>query len=344
MTGRNDLEINTKCYEIFERIKKERDLEEKYSKKICYLWSSDFRTHITKKRWLRYKEKLQIFDNKTRYLESKKEVNEKINSKKNLDYKILDNFVLVSYDQTIITFNINKGLVIESYLKSGINSKSIFGTIKHGTFDDINWSADFYSGNLNFQSPGKPQVTDMEVISPEIIKGNNKIILKSEVKTNKGLIKKEWIVDASLDIIKLKYYLNWQSAGLGKLSIVPITLNPRFLIIVCFTLKLAMDRNPEKYNLNNLEIDHTKNVSFLVSSQHGLGMTDGRFVIGDAYNNIEINFQPSKTAFLGQVLHKNIGGLYFTRFLLTAREFDDTAKYSNLFINTEISYKINISN
>ena len=86
----------------------------------------------------------------------------------------------------------------------------------------------------------------MEVISPEIIKGNNKIILKSEIKTNKGLIKKEWIIDTSLDVIKLKYYLNWQSAGLGKLSIVPTTLNPRFLIIVHFTLKLVMERNIQK--------------------------------------------------------------------------------------------------
>ena len=65
--------------------------------------------------------------------------------------------------------------------------------------------------------------------------------------------------------------------------------------------------------------------------------------IVDHKNNIEISFQPSKSAFLGQVLNKEIGGIYFTRFILTGREFDDTAKYSNLLIETEISYKINIS-
>ena len=106
----------------------------------------------------------------------------------------------------------------------------------------------------------------------------------------------------------MKYYLHWQSAGLGKLSIVPITLNPRFFNNSLLYFKACNGSDyPEKYNLNNLEIDHTKNVSFLVSSQHGLGMTDGRFIIGDNNNNKEINFQPSKSAFLGQVLHKKIG-------------------------------------
>ena len=69
-------------------------------------------------------------------------------------------------------------------------------------------------------------------------------------------------------------------------------------------------------------------------------MTDGRFVIGDAYNNISY-FSTIKNCFpLGQVLSIKTMEDFTTRFLLTAREFDDTAKYSNLFINTEISYKI----
>ncbi len=343
LTGRNDLEINTICYELFERLKKEQSLDRRYSKKICYLWSSDFRTHITEQRWIKYREKLDVLDKKTKFLKFKSDSKKNITSKKNIEYCIVDNYVIVSYDQTIITFNINKGLVIDSYCKSRIKSKNIFGTIRHGTFQDINWSADFYSGNLNFQSPGKAQVTDMEEIVPEIIIDNNKIILKSEIHTSRGLIKKEWIVDASLDIIKLKYYLNWDNPGLGKLSIVPITLNPKFFDNSSLYFKACNgSESPEKFNINSLEIDHTKNVSFLVSSQHGLGMTDGKFVIGDNRNNIEIYFQPSKCAFLGQVLHKKIGEMYFTRFILSGREFDDTAKYSNLKIDTEISYRINI--
>ena len=98
----------------------------------------------------------------------------------------------------------------------------------------------------------------------------------------------------------------------------------------------------EKFLLKNIEVDHTKNVSFLVSSNHGLGLTDGKFTIGDNNKAIEISFKPSQSAFLGQLINKRIDNGLFTRFILTGREFDDTAKYQDLNIDTEINYKLNI--
>ena len=48
LTGENDLEINSICYGIYEKL-----LMQEYDfykfKELCYLWSSDFRTHITSK-------------------------------------------------------------------------------------------------------------------------------------------------------------------------------------------------------------------------------------------------------------------------------------------------------
>ena len=128
------------------------------------------------------------------------------------------------------------------------------------------------------------------------------------------------------------------------MNIVPLTLNPYFLDNDSLFFEACNgSKYPEKFHINNVNIDHTKNVSFLVSSHHGIGMTNGKFISGDKRNNIEIFFEPSKCAFLGQILHKKIDQLSFTRFILTAREFDDTAKYNRLLIDTEILYKINIS-
>ena len=345
LTGRNDLEINTKCYEIFKRLNNRNDNQkEKYLKKLCYLWSSDFRTHITLKRWNDFLKKLDFLDKKTIHLKSKNQQKKQVFQYKKLNYKLLEKFIIVSYGQTCITFNINKGLAIESFVKSDINTNSIFGTIKHGTFNDINYSADFYSGNLNFQSPGKPQVTDMEYVSPEIICSDKKIILKANINTSNGIITKEWTIDSSLEIIKLRYFLDWPNANLGKMNIVPLTLNPYFFKNDSLFFEASNgSKYPEKFHINVSDIDHTKNVSFLVSSYHGMGMTNGKFLIGDQRNNIEVYFEPSKCAFLGQILHKKIDEINFTRFILTAREFDDTAKYNRLLIDTEIFYKINIS-
>lgn len=54
LTGRDDLKINTKCYQIYYKIKEKECATNEDWKELCYLWSSDFRTHITQKRWDAY--------------------------------------------------------------------------------------------------------------------------------------------------------------------------------------------------------------------------------------------------------------------------------------------------
>jgi hypothetical protein len=60
VTGRNDLGINTRCRRLYEALK-ERGEDELW-RELCYLWSSDFRTHITEKRWAGYLSRLEIFE------------------------------------------------------------------------------------------------------------------------------------------------------------------------------------------------------------------------------------------------------------------------------------------
>ncbi len=346
LTGRNDLEINTICYGIYEKLKtQEYDLN-KY-KELCYLWSSDFRTHITTKRWNDFLKRLFSFNVQIKNYEKKiKNLSvDNLSSKKNITINCSrkNNFIIVSFKNTVITFNIFKGLAIKSFIKKEISCESLFGTISHGTFSDINFSADFYSAHFNFQSPGKAQVTDLNLVEPEISREENLIILKTHVKTINGDITKEWIIDACNEIITLKYRLNWKNPGLGKLSIIPITLNPNaFDQNQLYFLANNGSEKAEKFLLSDIEVDHTKNVSFLVSSHHGLGLTNGKFAIGDKSKILEISFKPSQTAFLGQLINKKIDNSFFTRFILTGREFDDTAKYGDLNINTEIKYKLHI--
>ena len=57
LTGRDDLAINTRCFQIFESLKKKKATASEW-KKLCYFWASDFRTHITLKRWKKYQREL----------------------------------------------------------------------------------------------------------------------------------------------------------------------------------------------------------------------------------------------------------------------------------------------
>ena len=62
VTGRNDLAINTSCRRIYEALRKDPRCEDGRWRELCYLWSSDFRTHITEKRWLAYLQRLRSFE------------------------------------------------------------------------------------------------------------------------------------------------------------------------------------------------------------------------------------------------------------------------------------------
>ena len=55
LTG-NSVAINTACYQIYENIKNSTDSS--LWKELCYLWSSDFRTHIEKNRFANFQKRL----------------------------------------------------------------------------------------------------------------------------------------------------------------------------------------------------------------------------------------------------------------------------------------------
>src|SRR5439155_3472823 len=62
VTGRNDLAINTACHRIYESLRKQTLRDDDCWRELCYLWASDFRTHITEKRWTAYLERLKRFE------------------------------------------------------------------------------------------------------------------------------------------------------------------------------------------------------------------------------------------------------------------------------------------
>src|SRR5262244_3390108 len=53
VTGRDDIGINAACERICRHLVA-ADAPDADWKELCYLWSSDFRTHITEKRWTAY--------------------------------------------------------------------------------------------------------------------------------------------------------------------------------------------------------------------------------------------------------------------------------------------------
>ena len=147
LSGRDNLYINTLCYKIYKQLSK--NSQKKNWEKLCYFWSSDFRTHITKRRWNYFIKEINFFLNR---LKSKKSVNIRKNKfnilKKDNKYKVIhlkDNIKIIDRNHEI-NLSILKGLTVNSFINYKISSKSLIGKIEKGFFNHINYDVDFFSG------------------------------------------------------------------------------------------------------------------------------------------------------------------------------------------------------
>ena len=339
VSGRNDFNVNTRCFALAKRLS---DLQSSSAdwKELCYLWSSDFRTHITEKRWTRFDARLRAFEARIgkRHSPSLSESLAIESSHVPPKIKIQGKIITVETEQILVTFNCQKGLSIEKYIDKQISSRPLFGTISHGFFSDIGYSADFYSGILTYQSPGQHQVTDLAHTVFRVFFKGSAVYLVGIIKTRLGRIRKIWKISGGKRMLTLRIGVNWKDASIGSLRLFPVTLIPdTFDQSSLFIETHNGGFLKEQFLLGTNVVKHGKPVSFLVSSQEGLGVTAGEIAIGDLDKRIMVSFCPSQSAFLGQITHEPVDSTWFTRVALTAREVDDTAKPAPISLKATIN-------
>lgn len=360
VSGRNDLKINSDCYKIFEGILDSKPKLNSNWKELCYLWSSDFRTHITDKRWLGYNNRLENFKNKIirRKLFKKKirkkitfktiinEINrKKINSlKSNIKLKYENNFIKIEGKRLLTIFNCYRGLAIESFTDKNYSNSSLIGTIHHGFFDDIKFSADYYSGHIVFETPGKHKITDLNLIEPILELNGCEIIISTSFETKIGIIYKSWVINDTKGNIKLNISFEPNVELIGSLRLGYITLIPGgFSSKQLFYKTHNGGVEEEKFYLSGTsDFDHGRNISSLISTNQALGITDGKISIGDHKKKLNLIFNKSDSALIGLISHQNIKNKFLTRLALSAKEIDDTSKPTKLN-KTEITIELFMS-
>jgi hypothetical protein len=332
VTGRNDLEINTQCWRIFDSIRASQFATESDWAELCYLWSSDFRTHITEARWVEYRERLKKFGERwcadNIHSQSINLLLATSASPKGEIYALRKGrFLDIEGKRFKVRLNCLRGLALESLIDLTVSELSLCGTLHHGYFDDIQWAADFYSGHLVIESPGRPKVTDLNDVAPDVEFEDGAVVIKGTIKTALGLVEKQWRIDEGKGCVTLSYRLHWQDVDLGSLRLGNLTLNPEAFSpeTLCYQTHNG-GREIETFNLAKGDFDHGAPVSFLISANQALGMTEGELVIGDAFSAIGIQFEKCRHAGIGLMLHRKIRHSYLCRFVVTMREMDDTSR------------------
>jgi Glycosyl hydrolase family 57 len=315
VTGRDNLAINAACQRIYEGMLKSSAPD---WKELCTLWASDFRTHLTATRWTAYCARLQA-------AEAKWSAPPPAIAAVHGD-TVTERYFQIETPHIAATLDRRRGLALTS-LKFAGQKCAALGGLPHGFFDDIALAADWYTGDCVFEAPGEHKLTDLEWCAARIAREpNGDVLVFARIETPKGPIEKSLRFCAAVPRVEFDLRFHWEDWSKGVLRLGHFTLLPGAFDAAGLTLSTTNGGGRESFSLAGQIVEHGAPVSFLVSSGHGFGMTEGWAEIGDGRTALRIEVDRATAPLLGMLTHRMSGGKLFCQIQLSALELDDTRK------------------
>jgi hypothetical protein len=296
-------------------------------KELCYLWASDFRTHLTQSRWEAFKARLAAAEMKFALPAAAPATVPACAPEAGRHLEIETSTIQARLDR-------RRGLAIERMRFRG-QPQPVLGSIPHGTFQDIGLQADWYTGDCVFEAPGEHKVTDLEWCEARLqALDNGDVIAHAGIDTVKGRIEKQMRFSGSDRLVEFDIAFHWEDWGKGILRLGHFTLLADAFALDRLSLSTTNGGGREDFPLAGHAVDHGAPVSFLVSSGHGLGLTEGWAEIGDGSTRLRIEVDRATAPLMGMLTHRpamQAGGSpgLFCQLQLSALELDDTRKPSN---------------
>ncbi|WP_262691447.1 hypothetical protein [Kordiimonas aestuarii] len=338
VTGRDDLGLNTYCWRQFEKLQFEDDKNANKWQKLCEMWASDFRTHITEKRWKSLASGLFPARTAVRKLGGASAA-----LPAGIRFERDNRFLSVETDAGHLVLNLYRGMAIHSfgfgrgepYTAGAPAPNGLIGTMAHGFYDDIAYGADFYSGHLVAEPLNAHKITDLQRCDPKVAYdvAEGAIEIYADIPSSMGPIQKQlrfWPDEQRLEVC----YLGLSEKPMsGPKRLAHVTLNPR-----AFNRKKLYfeshngGHEAERHSLwkrGSVPVDHGKPVSRLVSATTGLGMTGGTLEIGDDKHAVKLTMKRTDAAGAGLIQCEAVGDSFFARAAITLRETDETAARSD---------------
>jgi hypothetical protein len=323
LTGRDDLKLNTTCYQLYQDLCHRNEQDPEAWQQLCWYWSSDFRTHITESRWRGLSEHV------TKSLA-------KITNNSETTPRALMTAMTVQSDSEHITIvnpmyhlklNPKKGLTIQSLT---VKDCPLIGMIDHGYYDNIALGADFFSGHTIIEQPGRHKQTDLVSVKPVIDQFNHCVRISAEVSISDA-IQESIQISCEDSAVVLTKTLTLPMRFLARIHLFSFTLMPDAWNYNRFMFKTHNGGNLETYSLEDADrVHHSEALSTLISAKHGLGATQGVVVLDDTHNQIVFRHDPAKSALIPTLLfQESIHGQYFCRLHYSAQEFDETFRVNS---------------
>lgn len=327
VTGRDNLAVNAACARIHHGMAAGPARAD--WKELCALWASDFRTHLTEKRWQAFAARLKAADEKwgTAPAPAPAALTTPL---------VEDRHIAITTRCVDAHLDRRRGLAL-SRLHFSNQDGAVLGVLPHGFFSDIALQADWYTGDCVWEEPGEHKVTDLDWAQTRVTTAaNGDVLVEGRIDTMRGPITKHMRFCADAPRVEFDLSFVWESWGKGVLRLGHLTLLPDAFDLASLYLATTNGGGREQFALAGQNIDHGAPVSFLVSSSFGLGMTEGWAEIGDAHKAVRIEVDRRTAPLLGFLTHRPAHRAdghpsLFCQLQLSALELDDTRKPAALY-------------
>ncbi|HRE60009.1 MAG TPA: hypothetical protein PL096_02760 [Micropepsaceae bacterium] len=328
VSGRDDFLINSLCWKAFRALDGNPDATVDHWRELLYLWSSDFRTHITRKRWDEFLERLNHFI--TTLPAPPAKATAAAPPVRHAGISQHGRFIDVDTGVMRVRLDARRGLAIDAMGFAG--AKPLVGGLPHGAIDDITLAADWYTGNAVLEVPGEAKVTDLEPLTPDIRidAANGDALISGVIDTRLGPISKTMRIHAGEPRVSCETVFDWPVLGKGSLRLGHVTLKPDAFDASRLSFSTHNGGAMETCRLSGHSVNLGAPVSYLVSAQSGVGMTEGMLEASDGTSSVRLEIDQAEGAMIGLVEHKPIEDSFFCRLMLSALEVDDTRKPEGL--------------
>ena len=279
---------------------------------MCYLWSSDFRTHITEKRWKAYLDRINKIDRIYKGHESGAQKNDSLpEMPAGVHVEKDKSYLTVETNAIKIKLNIRRGLAIDGLWFKDISKDWLCGTLQHGYYDDINWGADYYTGHLVLESPGYRRITDLEPVEQITVayeKATESVRIQTEILLDCGKLYKTFRINSYGDrpCVDIDYQLDWSKPMAGSLRLGYITINPEAFSQPDLFYATHNGGHDLEYFKMTEPVNHGDAVSFLISAKQVLGCTGSIIKLGDHRHHINVTINKSSGAQVGMINYQKV--------------------------------------
>ncbi len=324
LTGRDDFFINTKLYRIYKNFSEANSsIEDK--KEICFLSSSDFRTHITRKRWDDFIVRLKKFEKKLSASASLVKFDIKDDNRNN-SFKIKQSKFEFFIETPFLkmAFNKRRGGALKWLIFKEKSDIPVIGTIPHGYYDDITLGADFFSFHAVIERPGKRKLTNLGNGRFHIRKKGNILILKNLQIDGDVEFIRDYIIFSDQSRIGVKTTIKMPRREVAIIHPFNITFLPEAFDKKSLYYSTNNGGDIETFEIGNESVNHAETLSALISAKYGMGFSEGILIIGDKEKSIRIFARKDIGAVIPYLFFKPIDESFFLRVEFSAQEIDDT--------------------